>query len=106
MLAGLLLYFRVSGGLQPAWISTATGLTLTLGGVAGIAAGAIGGGVAGRTAQKIGQLNAAIGNSPGTPGEAQLVELRTLQQRMKQAQLWSIALMIVAVAAMAVARYL
>jgi hypothetical protein len=36
----------------------------------------------------------------------QLAELRTLQQKMQQAQRWTVGLMIVAVAGMAIARYL
>lgn len=106
MVAGVLLYWRSSGGLQLAWITTAPGLALTIGGLAGIAAGAIGGGVAGRTAQKIGQLNAQLSHNQGAPSEGQLSELRGLQQKMRRAQLVSVALMIVAVAGMAVARYL
>jgi hypothetical protein len=37
-LSGLLLYWRASGGLRPAWISTGTGLGFTIGGLAGLMA--------------------------------------------------------------------
>ncbi|CAG0937346.1 hypothetical protein TFLX_06271 [Thermoflexales bacterium] len=106
MLAGVLLYWRVSGGLQLAWITTAPGLALTIGSLAGIAAGVIGGGVAGRTGEKIGQLNAQLGHNQGAPSEAQLSELQGLQQKMKRAQRLSVGLMIIAVVGMAIARYL
>ncbi len=106
VLAGVLLYLRASGGLQLAWITSAPGLALTIGGLAGIAAAGIGGGVAGRTAQKIGQLNAQLGRNQGAPSEAQLSELRRLQQKMQWAQRLSVGLMVIAVAGMAIARYL
>jgi uncharacterized membrane protein len=106
VLAGVLLYVRDSGGLQLAWITSAPGLALTIGGLAGIVAGGIGGGVAGRTAQKIAQVSAAIASRPGAPSEAQLAELQALQQKAKVAQDWTVGLMIVAVAGMAIARYL
>ena len=106
ILAGVWLYWRSSGGLQLAWITTAPGLALTISGLAGIAAGVIGGGIAGRTAREIGQLNAQLSRSQGAPSEAQSSELRGLQQKMRRAQLLSVGLMIIAVAGMAVARYL
>jgi len=106
VLAGVLLYLRTSGGLQPAWIMSPPGLALTIGGLAGIAAGGIGGGIAGPTAQKIGQLSAQLSRTQGAPSTAQLTELRSLQQKMQQAQRLSVGLMIIAVAGMAVARYL
>jgi uncharacterized membrane protein len=106
MLAGVLLYWRTSGGVQLTWITTAPGLALTIGGLAGIAAGVIGGGVAGPTAQKIGQFSAQLSRNQGAPSEAQLTELRGLQQKMQRAQRLSVGLMIIAVAGMAVARYL
>jgi hypothetical protein len=103
VLAGLWLYVRVSGGLQLAWITTAPGLTLTIGGLAGIAAAGVGGGVTGRTAKQIAQLNAG---HQGAPSDVQSAELRSLQQRLQHAQRWTVALMIVAVIGMSVARYL
>jgi hypothetical protein len=106
VLAGILLYLRTSGGLQLAWIMSPPGLALTIGGLAGIAAAGIGGGIAGPTAQKIGQLSAQMSRNQGAPSEAQLTELRGLQQKMQRAQRWSVGLMIIAVAGMAVARYL
>ncbi len=39
---GLLLYWRVSGGLTGGWMSSAGGVTITIGAVAGIAAWAVG----------------------------------------------------------------
>ena len=38
VLAGLLLYYPTSGGLNGAWLSSAHGITLTLGALVGIAA--------------------------------------------------------------------
>src|SRR5436190_689631 len=38
VLAGLVMYWRDSGGLQLVWITTPTGLTLTLGGLAALIA--------------------------------------------------------------------
>lgn len=106
ILAGVLLYWRSSGGLQLAWITTAPGLALTIGGLTGIAAGVIGGGIAGRTAQKIGKINAQLNGNQSAPSEAQLSILQGLQQKMRRAQYWSVGLMIVAVVGMSIARYL
>lgn len=106
VLAGLLMYWRVSGGLDPDWISSATGITLTVGALCAIAALAIAGSVVRpgiMASLAIGREVAASG-APPTPDQA--AQLQVIQRRSIAAGKVIVPLLIVAVAAMAAARYL
>ena len=85
ILAGLLMYWRVSGGLDPDWIGSTYGLTITVGALCGIAA-------------------VGIASSVVRPGI--MATLQALQHRSHTAGRVIVPLLIVAVAAMAAARYL
>jgi hypothetical protein len=92
--------------LQLAWITTAPGLALTIGGAAGLVAGGLGGAVIGPVSGRIGQLSAAINSGGSAAGADQLAELQTLQAKLRQAERREVVMMIIAIAGMAAARYL
>ncbi len=102
-LSGVLLYWRDSGGLQAAWIGTGAGAALTIGGVAGIGAWLVGMMMNGRSGMRLAAIAKEMGGNPPTPAQGQ--EIRALQARIEQGNVWTTALMIVAVIGMAVARY-
>ncbi|MCC7352796.1 MAG: hypothetical protein IT330_03485 [Anaerolineae bacterium] len=129
-LAGLLLYWRDTGGLhvgritgcsislnitQPyicilpeveGWITSGFGLALTIGGLAAIAKLVLVFAVTKPTVEGLAALGKEIqaGGKPPTP--EQMARLQGLQRRMSQALMWTTVLLVIAVAGMAVARYL
>jgi uncharacterized membrane protein len=106
ILSGVALYWRDSGGLQAAWISTPTGLAFTIGGIAAIAA-FVGGfiliapGIAETTAV---QNELAAGD--GGPTEAQRQRLERAGRRLQLASRVDLPLLLLAGLTMAVGRYL
>jgi uncharacterized membrane protein len=105
ILAGFLLYARASGGFQPAWITSAVGLGFTIGAVAALASFLEGAFVMGPVGKRFGELSAAIQAQGGTPTPEQESELAKLNARMSNAGLTNTALLVIALLAMATARY-
>lgn len=106
ILSGLDLLRRVSGGFTPAWFSTAPGLTLTLGSVASLIAFTLGVFVMRPATLKIGGLMQQAAAAAEGPGRDSLVaRAQALRRRGTLAARWVAALLAVAVATMAVARY-
>jgi hypothetical protein len=106
VLAGVLLYWRDSGGLDADWIGSAPGITLTVGALSGIAALAIGGSIVRPTIKANLAIGKAVAASGGPPTPEQAAQLQALQQRSHAAGKVIVPLLILAVAAMASARYL
>jgi len=106
VVAGILLYIRDSGGFDPDWITSGVGLTLTVGGLAGIGALVLGVFFARPTVQRIGALGAQIQEAGGPPSEAQAAEMHALDARYQKLGWAIISLLALAVVAMAIARYL
>jgi uncharacterized membrane protein len=106
ILAGLLMYWRVTGGLDGDVIGSAYGISLTLGALAAIVAVTMGAAIVRPSmlaAMAIGQEAAASGGPP-TPEQA--ARIQELQGRVRSAGHVIIPLLVFAVAAMAAARYL
>jgi uncharacterized membrane protein len=106
LLSGAALYWRDSGGLQGAWISSPTGLAFTIGGLAALAAfvgGAvlIGPGVAEQT-----MVQNELATGDGVPTEAQRQRLGRADRRIQLANRIDLPLLLLAGLTMAVARYL
>jgi hypothetical protein len=106
ILAGILLYLRSSGGFDLDWITSSTGLTFTIGGLAGIAAFLIGLTVVKPSVDKLGALGAEIQAAGGQPSETQAAQLLAVDSRLKSVGRLNMALLTLAVLAMATARYL
>lgn len=105
ILSGFAMYEHVSGRFQLAWMGTGTGLALTIGGLAGILA-AIPGGMVGAAGQRIGAVAREIASAGATPAPAQMAEIQSLQTRIQVLlSRWTAILLLVAVVAMAAARY-
>lgn len=106
ILSGIALYWRLSGGLSVAWITSDYGLSLTVGGVASVLAFAVGLLGMRRAALRAAGLSAELQQSAeGAAREALQAEIQALRQQARRSAHWVAALLAVAVAAMAVGRY-
>jgi len=107
ILSGLVLYWRVSGGFQPAWSGSPTGMSLGIGAVSAIVAFVIGVFVMRAATLKAGALSQTLAQlTEASAREARMAEIQALRLRAAQAARWVAALLAIAVATMAVARYL
>ncbi|MBI4787069.1 MAG: hypothetical protein HY782_08490 [Chloroflexi bacterium] len=105
VLAGLLMYWRVSGGLQLAWITTGTGVAFTIGAVVALAALLLGALGTGRTANNLAALGASIEAAGGPPTQEQAAELNSLNRALVEFSKWNFVLLTISLLAMATARY-
>jgi hypothetical protein len=106
ILAGVLMYWRVSGGLDGDWIGSAQGLALTIGALCAIAAFSLGLAIVKPSMMATLAIGREVAASGGTPTPEQGAQLQALQKRGKAVGQVIVPLLIVAVAAMASARYL
>ncbi len=105
--AGLLLYWRdwQRSGSLGGWVGTRYGAVLTLGGLAAIAALAVGGSLVKPALERAIALGAELA-AAGAPAPADRVaELQALRARAQRASRAVLALLILSVVAMATARY-
>ena len=106
VLAGLLLYWRSSDGLDAAWIATGPGISLTVGGLAAIVTLALGLTITKPTIDRMGVLGQEIASGGGQPTPEQASEMQRLQARTLLVGRIGMVLLAVAVVTMAIARYL
>ncbi len=106
VLAGLLMYWRVSDGLDADWIGSAPGVSLTVGALCAIAAFAIGGSIVRPMIMENLAIGRAVASSGGPPTPEQAAQLQALQRRGIAAGKAIVPLLIIAVIGMAAARYL
>ena len=106
VLAGLILYYFVSGQLNGAWFRTGYGIGLTIGAIAGLLALGYGYFVTGRVATQLGALAKEMLARQGPPDPAQLKQAQALGARMGQNAMISAVIMAVAVFGMSAAQYL
>lgn len=104
--SGIAMYSMIGAGSYRAWMTSPMGSTLAIGAIAAIAAALIGGGVVGPAVNRLVQLGiaAASPSVPSTPEQA--AETRRIQKRLGVSSTISAVLLLIAVSAMAVARYL
>jgi uncharacterized membrane protein len=105
-LSGILLFWQVSGGLQPAWLLSGRGLTLTIGSMAGLLAFGLGHAIQGRAAKRMGEIGQAIAAAGGPPSTAQQAEIGEMQRRLHVGGLIGAVLIAISVVGMAIARYI
>jgi hypothetical protein len=105
MLSGFIMYGRLLSATDGAWGQTRAAMVFGIGGLATIIAAIIGGAVVGRGGQRLGKLGAAIQMSGGPPSPEQTAEMSRLQARMGKAMRVVAGLLLIAVTAMATARY-
>jgi uncharacterized membrane protein len=106
ILAGLLMYWEVSSGLDGDWLTSAQGVTLTIGALCGVAAFTLGLSVVRPTVMATLAIGREVAASGGPPTPEQGAQLQDLQKRGKAVGQVIVPLLIVAVSGMAAARYL
>ncbi len=104
IISGLWLYWRASGGFQPAYVHSPMGGALAVGGLLAIVGFAVGIAVMRPSMLKAAAL--ARGAASSADKESVMEEAQRLRLRAQGAGRWVAALLSLSVAAMAVARYL
>ena len=106
VIPGFMMYGRLSAGFNRAWVTSRPGLALAAGAVAAILAIVIGVAVNAPAVAKIGALQKSVAAQGGSPNPAQTAQLAAWQARVERATQIVAVLLLFAVGAMAVARYL
>lgn len=106
VLAGAVLFWRVSNGFDPAWLSSGMGWGLTVGAVAAVIAWLIGILVVSRKVTELDQLGTAVAAAGRPPTAEEGARLHRLQATLHTAGLADAILITIAVVGMATARYL
>jgi hypothetical protein len=106
VLSGLTMYIRLSMITNGAWAASRMGMVLGIGAVAAIIAGGIGGVVVGRHGKRLMELGTTVQATGGPPTDAQRGEMESLQGKIYGGFRVIAVLLVIAVAAMASARYL
>jgi uncharacterized membrane protein len=106
VVCGLILFWRVSGGLQTGWLTSGRGLSLTIGSLAGLVAYGHGFAVQGKKSAELGALakEIAAGGKPPTAQQAQC--MGAIQTAIARGGLISAGLLAICVVGMSAARYL
>lgn len=103
---GVWLYWPVSGHVDPAWLLSRSGLALTIGSAAGVAAFFIGMLINAPAAGRLGTIGAAIQASGTAPTAEQQAELARLRGRLEFGTHAGAIVLLVATLGMAAAKYL
>jgi len=106
VLSGLVMYWLVSGGLSSAWLSSAHGIAITVGAVAGICGAIVGGAVGGRASKHLDGLMAERRAAGKPPTAEQQVEIERMQATMRKGSLAGSLFILIALMGMALARTL
>ncbi len=105
IVAGALLFWTVSDGLQPAWLTSGPGLGFTIGSVVAIVVYGIGFFMIRPRVERLGNLGKTIGMAGGPPTPEQAAELQKLNKEMTQIERIDVILLTVSLITMATARY-
>ncbi len=105
IVAGLGLFWLVSGGLSVAWITSGPGLGFTIGSVAALVAFGVGFFGIRPRAQRLGELGAMIAAAGAPPTAEQGAELQRLNAEMHTHERWDVGFLLIALVTMATARY-
>ena len=98
IIAGALLPWPLTGWSPPVMFGSR--LPLTLGTLAGIAAGVVGAAVTGRASGQLKGVGKQMATQGGPPAPAQLAEMQRLQAKIRQGGVISAVLMVIAVIGM------
>jgi hypothetical protein len=106
VLSGLTLYWNDSAGFHSKeWLASGTGMTFGFGAVMAILTLILGSTVNSPTAKRLGALGASIRAAGAPPTPEQAAQMQALQNRLYNAQRLTAVLLLLATAAMSVARY-
>jgi hypothetical protein len=106
ILAGVLLYWKDSAGLQLAWITTPTGLGFTFGALFGLVGFVLGFRMIKPTAEKLARIGKELHAKAGPPSAEQIASLHAVQKQLERQEIVVAVLLGLALLGMATARYL
>jgi hypothetical protein len=107
VLSGFYLYWRFTGGFDPAVSRSNAGMAFGVGGVAGLLALIIGGSVVGRSSKKVVEImERAAGMADGPEKGALMQQAGVLRQRLSSAGMAVVVLQVIALALMAIGHYI
>jgi hypothetical protein len=106
VLAGFALFWRDMSVTGAAFAQSRAGMAFSIGGLAGLIGLIAGGIMMARPAKAIGAIGAAVAQSGGQPSAEQARSMAALQARMKTGASITLTLLLIATAAMSIARYL
>jgi putative copper export protein len=106
VLAGLLMYWRVTDGLDPDLIGTGYGISITLGAIAAIVAVALGASIVRPSMLEAAGIAREVAASGEPPSPEQAARIQALQAKVRSTGTAIVPLLVFAAAAMAAARYL
>lgn len=105
VVCGLALYWRDSNGLEAAWIGSPSGLTFTIGGLAGIASLVGGMILVGPSIAEQTAVQTELAATGGEPTDRQRERLAQADRRMRLAMRLDMPLLLLAGLTMAIGRY-
>jgi uncharacterized membrane protein len=105
ILAGAVLYWNTSGGLQLIWIKTGPGIGFTIGAVVSIVVFVMGIVMLKPLGERMGELGKEIAESGGPPNDSQAAEMQILNRRLAKLERVDFILLVIALFTMATARY-
>jgi hypothetical protein len=105
VLTGLYLYYRFTGGFDPALSGSMAARVFGLGGVAGIVALVLGGAIVSRSAKKMAELGARLASAPEAQRGALAAEMNAARRKAATFSRIILALQVIAVLCMAVGHY-
>jgi hypothetical protein len=106
VLVGLILYWRASAGLNPAWIGSGIGIGFTLGALAAIVAWVVGVVVIGPTVERLDEAGTAMATAGRPPTADELSRFHALEAKLHRGGQADTVLLATAVVFMAASRYL
>ena len=104
--SGIWLMFLVSGGAFGVWMRSPMGRTLAFGGACAILAMIVGMILNPPAAKRLGEIGAAAAQRGGPPPPEEAAEVARLQKRIALGSMLAAVFLTLAVAAMALARYM
>ncbi|HET7396052.1 MAG TPA: hypothetical protein VFK12_06405 [Gammaproteobacteria bacterium] len=104
ILSGLIMYWLVSGGFSPAWLSSTHGILISIGAVFGIVTAVIGGISSKRAGKRMSALAVEIQAGASSPTDVQQAEIRQLKLKLRRSSACSAILILVVITCMALAR--
>jgi uncharacterized membrane protein len=106
VLAGLLMYWKVSNGFDPDWIGSTFGIAITVGSLCAIAAVALGAAIVRPSMLAVAGIAREVAASGAPPAPDQAARIQALQARVRATGGVIVPLLVLAAVAMASARYL
>lgn len=106
VIPGFIMYGKLSAGFNRAWVTSRPGLALGAGALAAILAVIVGIASNASAGVRLAALSKSVEAQGGAATAAQAAQVAVLQARMERGMQAAAALLVIAAAAMAVARYL